>query len=165
MSAVWGGAYGWRLAATMSLLARLSSHHLSFVSRHLSFVRYAVAGVAISVGYTLTVFVLVEKAGWPGPASASAISFVLWTPVSYFVHRDFTFRFAHRYRSAGIKYLVSFFLRLAASALVVAVAIDYFQLHYLVGALMNWIVLPMINYFVLKLWVFTAPELNEPQVQ
>jgi putative flippase GtrA len=136
----------------MSFLASCLADH------RLSIVRYFFAGVAVSLGYTITVVILVEQLKWFGPSGASAVSFLLWTPVSYFAHRNFTFRFGHAQGAAMIKYFVSFVLRLAASALVIVVAIDYLDMHYVVGVLMNWIVLPMINYFVLKLWVFAAPQ-------
>jgi putative flippase GtrA len=129
-----------------------------------SIVRYFFAGVAVSLGYTFTIIILVEQLRWCGPAWASAISFLLWTPVSYFAHREFTFRFDHRHRAAATKYFVSFLLRLGASALVVVVAIDYLHLHYLVGVLMNWIVLPLINYFVLRFWVFAVPQLDDVKI-
>jgi putative flippase GtrA len=142
-----------------SILARLRT------DPRFSIVRYFFAGVAVSLGYTLTVIVLVEQLKWFGPVWASAIGFVLWTPASYFAHREFTFRFDREHRGAVIKYSVSFLLRLAGSALVVIGAIEYLHLHYVVGVLMNSIVLPLINYFVLKFWVFAAPVLDRVSIQ
>lgn len=137
---------------------------LFLLSERLSLLRYFVAGVAVSLGYTVTVVAIVEWAKWTGPEAASAISFVLWTPASYLAHRQFTFRFTDAHGLPLIKYFVSFLLRLAASAAVVIIAINYFHLHYIVGVLMNWIVLPTLNYFVLKLWVFAIPLSRERHV-
>lgn len=142
----------------MSFLASCLTDH------RLSIVRYFFAGVAVSLGYTFTVIIFVEQLRWFGPAWASAVSFLLWTPVSYFVHRDFTFRFDRGHRAASVKYFVSFVLRFVASASVIVVAIDYLHFHYLVGALTNWIVLPMINYFVLRFWVFAMPPLGDAKI-
>jgi putative flippase GtrA len=128
---------------------------LSGIRHHANYriVRYLFAGVAVSLGYTFTVLLLVEWSGLLRPAWASAASFVLWTPISYVAHRDFTFRFDGAHRSAATKYLVAFLLRFAASALVVA-GIEYLSFHYLLGVLLNWAVLPLINYVVLSFWVF-----------
>ena len=48
---------------------------------------------------------------------------------------------------------MTFLLKFAASGLVVAAAV-VLNFHYIVGVLMNWVVLPLITYFVLKIWVF-----------
>lgn len=135
----------------MSLLTNLMTIY------RLKIVRYFIAGVATSLGYTITVVIMVEW-GWLQPAAASAASFLLWTPVSYIAHRDFTFCFDGANPAAGLKFVVMFLLKFAASGLVVAAAI-VLNFHYIVGVLMNWVVLPLITYFVLKLWVFQ--ERNE----
>jgi putative flippase GtrA len=130
-------------------------------SEQLKIVRYFIAGVLISIGYTLTVVMMVEWTGWLRPSLASAASFAFWTPVSYYGHRDFTFRFEGEDGAAAGKFLITFVLRLAASAGVVYVAVDLLAFHYLFGVFMNWIVLPLISYFVLKLWVFRAGKVND----
>ena len=117
-------------------------------------VRYFVSGVAISTGYTVTVMVLVELLRWMDPVAASTLSFVIWTPVSYAVHRDFTFRFRGDHFAAAVKFLLAFVARLAGSAYVVYLATELLGWNYMVGVLANWIVLPLINYLVLSLWVF-----------
>ena len=116
--------------------------------------RYIVSGVAVSTGYTVTVLALVDLLHWLDPVAASTVSFIVWTPVSYAVHRDFTFRFRGHEWTAAAKFIVTFVARLLASAYVVYVATAQFELHYLVGVLLNWIVLPLVNYLALSLWVF-----------
>lgn len=122
----------------------------------LKLVRYGVSGVAISVGYTASVVLLVEFCGWTMPALASAASFVIWTPVSYFVHRNFTFRFAGGQTAASIKFGLAFLARLAASAYTVHLAAETFGSSYLIGVLTNWFLLPLINYTVMNFWVFRS---------
>jgi len=58
-------------------------------SSRFSLACYLIAGVAVSIGYTVA---LVSWFAWTGPEAANVISLILWTIVSYFVHRDFTFR-------------------------------------------------------------------------
>jgi putative flippase GtrA len=123
-------------------------------------IRYAFAGAAISVGYTLTVILLVDGLHWLTPALASAVSFALWTPVSYWVHRDFTFLFtvASGQAAAIVKFVVSFVFRLAAAAYIVEAMAGAFGSRYLVGVLANWLILPLISYLIMDVWVFRAPS-------
>jgi putative flippase GtrA len=122
----------------------------------LQLARYACSGVAISAGYTATVVLLVELCGWRTPALASAVSFLIWTPVSYLVHRNFTFLFAGGEATAMVKYALAFLARLAASAYTVHLATAAFGSSYIAGVLANWIVLPLISYVIMDLWVFRA---------
>ena len=117
--------------------------------------RYAVAGVGVSLGYTLNVFVLVDVLRAVSPTVASALSFVVWTPVSYFVHRDFTFRAATGSRTIAIKFCATFVMRLLISSFVVYFFSNLLHVHYIFGALANWVVLPILNYFILDAWVFS----------
>jgi putative flippase GtrA len=128
----------------------------------LRLVRYAVIGAAISVGYTLNVIFFVEVVKWKQPALVSAVCFVIWTPISYWAHRDFTFMFSSPRLSSAAKFTLTFLGRLAASAYTVYVATVVLGMHYLVGVLANWVVLPLISYLILKLWVFRA---NSPEAE
>jgi putative flippase GtrA len=120
----------------------------------LKLLRYAFSGVAISLGYTITVVLFVDVWSWMMPALASAASFLIWTPVSYFVHRNFTFLFAGGQATAIAKFTPTFFTRLAASAYTVHLATETFGSSYLFGVLANWIVLPLISYVAMDFWVF-----------
>jgi putative flippase GtrA len=127
------------------------------VDRRFKLVRYAALGCAVSAGYTLNVIAFVELLDWKSPALASAASFLIWTPISYVVHRDFTFRFDGGNMSSAVKFAAAFSARLAASAYTVYLA-AIFGLPYLVGVLANWVVLPLISYFILDFWVFRPFE-------
>ena len=116
--------------------------------------RYAVAGVGVSLGYTLNVFLLVDVLRAFSPTVASALSFVVWTPVSYIVHRDFTFRAATGSRTIAIKFCATFVTRLLISSFVVYFFSNVVHVHYIFGVLANWVVLPILNYFILDAWVF-----------
>jgi putative flippase GtrA len=141
------------------------------VSRRLKFsdaerfklLRYVVSGVAISTGYTITVLLLVSTFQVMGPVGASTLSFITWTPLSYVVHRDFSFRYNGAQVAAAMKFLVTFAVRLIASAYVVHFSTQVMGWSYLVGVFANWVVLPIINYLVLSLWVFALPLSAEAQ--
>jgi putative flippase GtrA len=120
----------------------------------LRLLRYFLAGVTVSVGYTITVVGLVEWLGWRNPVAANAASFALWTPVSYLAHREFTFRFDGDYAGSAARFLITFLVKLLASVVVMIAVIDILHAHYLVGVLLNWIVVPLVSYVALDLWVF-----------
>jgi putative flippase GtrA len=154
-----GGLSRWPLSRSLAAAQPDWARRLWLLFRshpRLQLARYACSGVAISAGYTATVVLLVELCGWRMPALASAVSFLIWTPVSYLVHRNFTFRFAGDQTAASIKFALAFFVRLAASAYTVHLATETFGSSYLVGVLTNWFVLPLINYAVMDLWVFRS---------
>jgi putative flippase GtrA len=122
-------------------------------SDRLRLVRYLVAGVAVSLGYTFTIVALVD---WLTLSAelANAISLALWTIISYKVHREFTFRFDGAYVSSVARFISVFALKLLASIAVIAFVTRYSQKSYLIGVAVNWIVLPLISYVGMKLWVF-----------
>ncbi|HEY5126100.1 MAG TPA: GtrA family protein [Bradyrhizobium sp.] len=150
-----GGAHGGAMQFVSRLLQDL------YQNDQLKIVRYFFAGVVVSIGYTITVVVLVEYVGWTNPSLASATSFLVWTPISYYAHRDFTFGFEGGNSAASAKYVISFLLRFAASVVVVAVAV-HLKWHYIVGVFFNWGMLPLVNYFVLHFWVFRDRSPSAP---
>jgi putative flippase GtrA len=117
-------------------------------------VRYAFAGVGVSLGYTFTIVALVEWWGLMRAEAANAVSLILWTIISYIVHREFTFRFDGRYSDSLARFVFVFVLKLLVSVAVIALITRYYQSSYLIGVLVNWVVLPLISYAVMKLWVF-----------
>jgi putative flippase GtrA len=85
---------------------------------------------------------------------ANVVSLILWTIISYFAHREFTFRFAGEYAGSAARFIFVSLLRLGASIAVVAVVTRYYQSSYLIGVLINWVILPLVSYIALKLWAF-----------
>ena len=45
-------------------------------------------------------------------------------------------------------------MKLLASMAVMDLITRYYESSYLVGILLNWVVLPLISYVVMKVWVF-----------
>ena len=117
-------------------------------------IRYLVAGVAVSLGYSFTIVAPVDWATLLGPEAANVISLILWTIISYLVHREFTFRFDGAYSGSVPRFIFVFVVKLLASVAVIAVITRYYQSSYLVGILLNWVVMPLISYVVMKVWVF-----------
>jgi putative flippase GtrA len=117
-------------------------------------VRYFIAGVAVSIGYTFTIVALVSWLGVMGPDAANIVSLILWTIISYVAHRQFTFRFDGGYGGSAARFIFVFLLKLGASIAVVASITRYYQSSYLIGIIVNWVALPLVSYVALKLWVF-----------
>ena len=135
--------------------AKLAEWAATFTtSESLRLVRYFIAGVGVSFGYTITVVAFMELLHWRSAVTANTVSFLLWTPVSFAVHRSFTFRCDGRYAESAIKFGATFLGKLVTSIAVVAAICDYFELHYIFAVLANWIALPLVVYIILKLWVF-----------
>jgi putative flippase GtrA len=116
--------------------------------------RYAIAGVAVSLGYTFTIVALVEWWGLMRAEVANAVSLIVWSIISYIVHREFTFRFEGRYTDSAARFIFVFVFKLLASIAVIALITRHYQSSYLIGVMVNWVVLPLISYIAMKLWVF-----------
>ena len=127
-------------------------------------IRYLVAGVAVSLGYSFTIVALVDWVTLLGPEAANVISLTLWTIISYVVHRGFTFRFDGAYSGSVARFIVIFVVKLLASVAVIALVTRYYQSSYLIGVLLNWVVTPLISYVAMKLWVFQR-ALSQPRRQ
>jgi putative flippase GtrA len=123
-------------------------------SDRLRLIRYFVAGVAVSLGYTVSVVALVDWVAFISPEDANAISLGFWTIISYIVHREFTFRFDGTYGGSALRFIVVFLLKLVASVGVIAFITKYCQSSYLIGVALNWVILPLISYVAMRLWVF-----------
>lgn len=136
----------------LSLFVRLTGTALR--SDRFRLVRYGIAGTAVSLGYTFTIVALVSWWRVLDPQAANIVSLILWTIISYFAHRDFTFRFAGEYTGSAGQFIFVSLLRLGTSIAVVAVITRYYQSSYLIGVLVNWVVLPIVSYIALKLWAF-----------
>jgi putative flippase GtrA len=123
---------------------------------HFRLFRYLVAGTAISLGYTFTIVALIDWLGFVTAEIANVISLVLWTIISYVIHREFTFRFDGEYGGSVARFIFVFSAKLVASIGCIAIITRYYQSSYLIGVVVNWVVLPLISYVALKLWVFQS---------
>ncbi len=130
------------------------------ISDQFRLIRYFAAGVTVSLGYTITIVALVDWWGIISAGSANVVSFTLWTVISYFVHREFTFRFDGSYGGSAARFIFIFIAKLLASIAVIAVTTKYYQISYLIGVLANWVVLPLISYLAMKLWVFDRVQVG-----
>jgi len=118
--------------------------------------RYFIAGTAISLGYTFTIVALVDWFPLARAEIANVISLVFWTIISYVIHREFTFRFDGEYGGSVVRFIFVFTAKLIASIGCMTITTRYYQSSYLIGVIVNWVVLPLSSYLALKLWVFQS---------
>lgn len=130
-------------------------------SNRFRLVRYGIAGVAVSLGYTFTMVALVSWTGMLGPGAANVMSVILWTIISYTAHREFTFQFNGEYGGSGARFIFVSVLKLGVSVAVITTITRYYEAWYLIGVAINWVALPLVSYIALKLWVFRRNPTGE----
>ncbi|MGB8843680.1 MAG: GtrA family protein [Aliidongia sp.] len=116
--------------------------------------RYGVVGVGISLLYSgLTVFFVSGL----GIASvlASLGSFVIALPISYFSHWAITFQRRHRFSDGWQRFAVLSAVGFTVAVPGMYVVTNVLNWSYLIGIAFSWVLVPMINYTLLQLWVFS----------
>jgi putative flippase GtrA len=87
--------------------------------------------------------------------TAAALLGVLFTaPFSYFGHARFTFRVSLGERSYVSRFLLSLGVAFLTAWLVVHVGVEKFGLPFWIGLVLTTIIIPVVNYAVLRLYVF-----------
>jgi putative flippase GtrA len=120
--------------------------------------RYGVSGCAVAVLFSLGVVALVHLVPAVRPVGASMIAFCLVQPIGYAVHRTIS------YPDAGLEpdTTANRRLRFVATNLGgfviavggMAVVTEVFHESYLCGIVLNWVLIPGMNFVVYLYWVF-----------
>ena len=120
--------------------------------------RYGLVGVCVSVLYSLFVIALVDGQG-TNPTVASVFAFAAAMPLSYIGQRHFAFRDAGRVSFQPLRFgLMATSSFLAATGAMYLVT-EIFGWSYLIGILLNWLIIPAVNFFVNLVWIFPADPL------
>jgi putative flippase GtrA len=112
---------------------------------------YGVIGLFITLLYGVVLAGFVEVLGLR-PFHANAISFLGANLLSYFLQSHFVFQRAFRFRAYlrfFSSYLLSYFV-----TLVIAYVMEWVGVHYLLGYLLIVVLVPFLNFALLKRWVF-----------
>jgi putative flippase GtrA len=116
-------------------------------------VRYIVVGGGVTLFYSLLTVALVSGRLVNDPTAASAMASLISLPLSFLVHRRFTYADAGSDRSQWQR-----FVTIAASNFAFTVAsmkaVDLLHWPYWIGLVAGWVVIPMLNYTINALWVF-----------
>ncbi|MGB3024328.1 GtrA family protein [Paradevosia shaoguanensis] len=119
-------------------------------------VRFGLAGGASTLFYMIVATILVAV-GHVQPVPASIAAYLLSLGVSYGLQSRFTFRQSGKSAAQAARFLVTALVGLALSYGLVYLASDVLHLWPVVGNVAVCILIPVANYFVFKLWVF-SPE-------
>jgi putative flippase GtrA len=129
----------------------MSGAEITFAGR---IVRYAVAGSAVTLGYSAAVMALV--AIWPelGATAASALAFLPMLLFGYGLHGRVTFPDRAARKDRFLRFAITNVVAFAISVGGMAVVTTHLGLSYLYGIGLNWILIPATNFSVYCLWVF-----------
>lgn len=120
-------------------------------AKYHEFIRFGLVGVANTAVHAGIVIALMETVVPPAYV-ANGVAFVFANLMSYCLNSLFTFRTAitlKGYRKFLLVSLVSLGLTLAITSLA-----EHLGLHYGIGLVLVIFVVPVLNYFVMKMWAF-----------
>lgn len=123
-------------------------------AKYHEFIRFGLVGVANTVVHAGIVIALMEAFA-PPAFVANGVAFVFANLMSYALNSRFTFRTALSF--SGYRRFLAVSLVSLVLTLLITSAVEYLGWHYAVGLLMVILVVPVLNYIVMKLWAF-APR-------
>jgi len=120
-------------------------------------VRFGLTGVTTTLVYfflTNTFVLLLRMA----PAAASVCAYLLSIGISYLLQSRFTFRVNSDSVDQVVRFVVTSLAGLAVSWGVMAFTVAVLEWPYLSGALLVCVLIPAMNFFVFRSWVFAMRE-------
>jgi putative flippase GtrA len=130
--------------------------------------RYGVSGCTVAVLFSLTVVALVRLLPATGAVGASAIAFCLIQPVGYAVHRMISYPDSsvqlHEKAASRLRFVITnlggFVIAIGGMALVT----DVFHQSYLWGIVLNWLLIPGLNFVIYLYWVFRVQSWSKREI-
>jgi putative flippase GtrA len=133
------------------LLALLTRSPLHLV------VRFGLTGLTTTLVYFFLTNAFVLLLRMP-PVVASVCAYLLSIGISYLLQSRFTFRVNGDSVDQVVRFVVASLAGLAASWCVMAITVAVLEWPYLSGALFVCVLIPAINFFVFRGWVFAMRE-------
>jgi putative flippase GtrA len=128
---------------------------IAFVRRFERVIRYVLVGGGVTLFYTLVTATLISGKIIADPTLASAIASVVTLPISFLVHRRFTYADTKREQGQWERFAL-----IAVANFVVNVgamkAADAMHFPYWSALAFGWVVVPVVNYAINVLWVFRS---------
>ncbi|MEQ2527385.1 GtrA family protein [Bacillaceae bacterium CLA-AA-H227] len=118
----------------------------------LKFVKYSLVGCISTLIYFLSVFIFVEIFD-NEPVSASAISFIIMTVISFLLNKRFTFGSDFSYDTL-LRFLAVSAIGFTLNFGIMYLIVNVFSLHYVIGELVTTLVIPIINFILNNYWTF-----------
>jgi len=120
-------------------------------------VRYGLVGGALTLIYILMTAVIIELLRWPALVS-SVTAFTLNLPAAYFGHRHGTFQAEGSHLLQARRFVIAMTVAFTVSTLSIIIIVNMMRLHYSLALVTTAFLVPLINFFVLKQWVFIAND-------
>lgn len=118
-------------------------------------IRFGIVGVLATLTYFLILSALVEYAGI-NPTSANGAAFLCAVCVTYLGQSLWVFGGRNRPVLGNMfRFSVSLTITLSANVAIMAMATQVFGLGYRIGFLIACLVIPVLSFFINKLWVFS----------
>ncbi|MDI1264415.1 MAG: GtrA family protein [bacterium] len=140
---------GDRAGSASGVLAMLTSSPLQLA------LRFGVSGVTTTLIYFFLTNALVLVFGI-SPVASSVSSYLVSVVISYLLQSRFAFRVKDDGFDQIVRFVVTSLAGLAVSWCVMAFAVGLMHWPYLWGAIGVCVVVPILNFFVLRGWVFAA---------
>ena len=131
------------------------------LSRLSRIARFGAAGLMATLCYFVLANALAAWGGLP-PLSASVVAYLASLMVSYLLQSRFTFRVKQDSAEQVSRFIVTALAGLALCWLITHVTVVVLSWSYLAATVLICILVPLVNYFVFKSWVF-ARGLRRPQ--
>ena len=138
-----------RTGTISGLLTLLTSSSLHLV------VRFGVTGVTTTLVYFVLTNAFVLSSMMP-PVLSSVCAYVISVAISYVMQSRFTFRVNGLSLDQVARFIVMSLAGLVVSWCAMALTVDVLHWPYLTGAIGTCVIIPVLNFFVLRGWVFTA---------
>ena len=126
-------------------------------------VRFGLTGVTTTLVYFFLTNAFVLLLRMP-PVVASVCAYLLSIGISYLLQSRFTFRVNNDSVDQVVRFAVTSLAGLAASWCVMAFVVAVLEWPYLTGALAVCVLVPAINFFVFRGWVFAMREGRDSNV-
>lgn len=121
---------------------------------------FCVVGVLLAVIYFVLAHAVSAIMGLE-PQTASGFAYLIMIPIAYYAHRIVTFRFKGSHRVALVRFTVTAVIGVLLSYWVPYFAVRLFAVSESSAYLATCIVVPALNFFLMRVWVFFAVS-DEP---
>lgn len=134
---------------TSGLFALMTSSSMRLI------MRFGVSGVTTTLAYFVltNAFVLSRMMT---PVLSSVCAYVISVAISYLMQSCFTFRVAGHSFDQVARFVVMSLAGLVVSWCVMALSVDLLHWPYLTGAIGVCVIIPVLNFFLLRGWVFAV---------
>lgn len=116
--------------------------------------RFGLVGIIATAVHFSVLTLAVERFSIP-PSTANGVAFLCALSISYLGQSRWVFHIRSRHGTVQVlRFSISLGIGFLANILVMAYSIRVLSLSYKVGFLISLIVVPLLSFFINKLWVF-----------